>query len=397
MLIGDRTIETPVDDPFRFEPDWRASLASYMFDAGVCTKADIESIYNTGGVPEESGVDEPAPKTKGGKKGKKGKTPAKPKPKAKKTRGIPPFDESPEYRCLAIDQWVVKQVLFMHRKSTGAALNDEDRALMLAMKWFVEEGQGVTRTRLEPLLITSVSLKVIALDIAGNEDAEIAIKAYERMYFNCREDDGSLTKSTNLLQSMAMPNGELKMFYKKQEPKDENGEKLDKRSLATDADIWKAMAFSLGYDVLMRRWNWTDRAHGLTKEKNTCEYMMSVVWDLSISRLIESAYTGTISHEDLSRLLSAITSQSKFSLDAKNGSSGNTSDEATLALMAILQAAAPKMHQIVLGGAGSVDDDAIRSRIESQRAIDAQVIEDKGKDVSDALVKQQINAAIRGG
>ena len=44
-----------------------------------------------------------------------------------------------------------------------------------------------------------------------------------------------------------------------------------------------------------------------------------------------------------------------------------------------------------------MDDNAIRSRIESQRAIDAQVIEDKGKDVSDALVKQQIDAAIRGG
>jgi hypothetical protein len=104
--------------------------------------------------------------------------------------------------------------------------------------------------------------------------------------------------------------------------------------------------------------------------------------------------TGMVSHEDVARNLATLTSQAKYLSD--NRKTGGESEDTTRGLLAILQAVAPKMREITIGGEGAISDEAIRSRIASQRAIDAQEIEDKGRDVSTALVNEQIASAIKG-
>ena len=75
---------------------------------------------------------------------------------------------------------------------------------------------------------------------------------------------------------------------------------------------------------------------------------------------------------------------------------GGAGEDATVALMAILTAAAPKMRTLVQGGEGMISDNEIRDRIASQQAIDKTAIQDAGKQVDAQVIDAQIVNAING-
>lgn len=399
MLLGEVEVVTPVDDPCQFAPDWRARVAAYIFSQGVRTEEDLTSLYKCGKIFDREHDNMPLDKSGKPKRNKGGR--GKKNSRHKDGTPIPtieiyPFTICQEYRQYALDEWIVKQVAFSNNETYGTVIVPEDRPLRLARKWFLDEGRGALKTRLEPLLLTEATMETITLDIAGTIDVMPAIVAYERLYFNCRMGDGSLHKSTQLLQSFATPNGELRTHIKKDEPEDADGRPLDKRPFATEVDIWKSMAVTLGYEALIRGgFKWFGHAHGLKDEKEAYNYMSELTWKVASCNLLNSIYTNNMRHEDVARVLGAYTAQTKMVMDSQKNVGGG-GDDSVMALMAILKVAAPKMKEVVVGGAGTINDDAIRSRIESQRAIDAQVIDDKGKDVSDALIKEQIHAAVNG-
>lgn len=374
-------VVTPIDDPCQFRPDWRSVVAGYLFSQGVRSKADLRHLSETGTILD------------------RGDAPAfsddyEPTPDSPSLQFAPihPFDKEEDYRALALDSWIASHIVFYNRECDGGQLSHNQKCMRLARRWYVDDSRGAVKTRLEPLLLTDVSLDVVSLDISGGLDARPAIETYEKMYFNCRDNAGNLSKSLNLTQSFATPFGELKMFYRKNEPKDDEGNLLDTRPLATEWDVWKSVAATMGYDVLMNMWQWQGRAHGL--KNDNAEHMMEVVWRVALGRLASDMLTGMVSHEDVARNLATLTSQAKYLSD--NRKTGGESEDTTRGLLAILQAVAPKMREITIGGEGAISDEAIRSRIASQRAIDAQEIEDKGRDVSTALVNEQIASAIKG-
>ena len=394
-------IITPVDDPFQFEPAWRSSVANYLFGCGASTAQDFEFIFKFGGLPlvveedcedEEEGADKRSKKSKKSAKSKKKDTPRK---KRKKTivRPLYPFDSSAEYRCFAADKWIISLVGVIDAISRGYPSTKEDAGIRLAMRWYEEKDhEAAMKKRLEPLLLTEIGIDVITLDLLGIASAQPAIEAYERLYYNCRDEDWKRNPSGQLIQRFAMPYGPLKTFLRKYEEVDLEGFIIgDGRPLAKESDIWRAIAATLGYDALMYAWKWDKFAHGM--ENNSVENMIDVAWKVSVSRMLSSLYTGDVAPEDIARLLAAFTAQSKKISDDRNNSTGGEEGDTTKALLAILRLTSPKMVAFTETDQKSKNEE-IQSRIASQMAISKTVIEDKGPQINAEVMDAQISNAI---
>lgn len=387
-------VTTPVDDPCGFDPAWRSKVAAYLFSVGVRSEEDFDSIARNGYMDasrmSEDEVHVPV------KKGKKGKQKEKKKSKRqleKSRRPITPFDAHPEYRPFAMDKWIRGMVSMSNDDLEGAPLADENVPIRLATRWYSEmESEAALRKRLEPLLLTEIGMDIIALDIVGVASAQPAIEAYERLYFNCRDDNFALHPSIQLVNKFAMPWGPLKTYCKKWEELDADGFVIgDGRPLAKDSDIWKAIAAAMGYEALMYHWKWDKRAHGI--KDRSLQRMIEISWKAAVSRLFSELFTGDIKHEDAARVLSAYTAQAKYISDEKGGDGGGEI-ETVKALMAVLYQTAP--HMVTLDGDEVMEqrNEEIQSRIQSQLAISKQEIDDKGKQVDAEVMDAQIANAV---
>jgi len=146
----------------------------------------------------------------------------------------------------------------------------------------------------------------------------------------------------------------------------------------------------MGYEALMYAWKWNRRAHGM--KEDSLERMIDLSWKVSALMLLSDLFTGNMKHEDAARILAAYTAQAKKISDDK--SDGGDGEDTTMALLAIMSAAAPKMRALVDGGEGMITDNDIQSRIESQLAIDKTKIQDAGKHVETEIIDAQIAEAV---
>lgn len=401
--IGD--IVTPVDDPCQYNPAWRSIVAGYLFSVGLRTKDDFESLSKTGcvtvtrtvtddGVIQAKNVaDKSRGKKRRGRK-KKGEKASDGTVVMKRRRRIVPFDTNPEYRAFALDKWIMAHVDMCNDEADGRPVSDASVPFKIAARWYVEmESEAALRKRLEPLLLTEVGMDIVTLDLTGMPSMQPAIEAYERMYFNCRDDNFNLSSSMQLIQRIAMPWGPLKTFLRKWEEVDAEGFVIgDGRPLAKDSDVWRAIAATMGYEALMYVWRWDRRAHGM--KENSVEHMLDLSWKVAASRLFTDLYNGDIKHEDAARVLAAYTAQSKRISEDRHD--GGEAEDTTAALLSVLCVAAPKMRALVEGGAGMITDNDIQTRIAAQQAIDKTSIQDAGKQVQDEIIEAQISDAIDG-
>ena len=390
-------IVTPIDDPSQYEPAWRAIVAGYLYSEGIHTERDLQNLAKTGCVTISELEDDESDgniivkkkkQTKGGKSKKE-----EPKKKTH-TKRISPFYENAEYRPIASDKWITAHIKMIDEMADGGNLTGDSKYFRLASKWYAEpDSEAIIKKRLEPLLLTEVGVDIITLDLIGLPSEQPAIEAYEKMYFNCRDENFNLSPSLQLIQRLAMPYGPLKMFCRKWEELDSEGFVIgDGRPIAKDSDVWKAVAGTMGYETLMYLWRWDKKAHGI--KDRSLKRMLEISWEVASSRLLSDLYSGEISHEDAARVLSSYTSQTKMMHDVSKGGSGDSNDT-TKALMAVLYQTSPHMFAI------SDDENAvesmnadIQSRISSQLAINKQEIEDKGKAVESEIIDAQISNSI---
>lgn len=393
-------VVTPIDDPCQFNPAWRSIVANYLFMSGVRNKEDLECISRTGGititslVEQEEGPPEGDKKDKG--RGKKAKKKPKKKTVARKAHSpIAPFDSDAKYRVFASDEYIAKYIATMDDEVSRRAESEDGRNIKLATRWYSEiDHEAAMKKRIEPLLLTGIGMDVIALDLSGMNSLQPAVEAYERLYYNCRDDNFNLNPSMQLIQRMAMPYGPLKTYLKKYEDVDADGFVIgDGRPLAKESDVWRSIGALMGYDALMYYWRWDKKAHGM--KNASIKNMMDICWKASVSRLMSDLFTGNIAHEDVARILATFTAHAKFLSDSgKDGGSAGANDT-TKALMNILYLAAPKMVQFDEAEEAARNDD-IQSRIKSQLAINKQAIEDHGKQVEAEIVDAQIKGAVDG-
>lgn len=318
MTISPGTeIVTPLDNPCQFDPDWRAAVAI--------------AIHEGCRIPRD-------------------------------------------YREYKKDIWIRRQVRYLDgRKFHGR------KDLKLAEAWYRGERASDVRNRLEPLLLTAVDIETIALDIGGGAVPLDAFKAYERIYFNIRDDKGMLNGSCQLRSHFAFRGEETELA--KLPPA--------QRQVAT----WKLVGALLGYDTLVGMWLWGD-AHGLHDRSQ--EHMLSEMWRVAQSRLLMNVFADRVGHESLAKLLGTITAQTKMLHE--DMSSGQTGLDMAKTLMALLY----KSRPVVLSSAKSVDElpdmtAAIKARLNAQRAISssANQLVDAGAEVGEAALTEQIKERIR--
>lgn len=363
MRIGNTDIVTPVDDPCAYDPDWRCSVArcavglvdrrksSYpVLSALSDVKSSVASMYHW--MLDDEYVVSFARFLMGDYAGS-GVTRGRVKidkveePDGKKKKSV----DDPKDRPLTVDEASFMRVANMWHESPSPA--------------------GV-RFRLEPLLLTGATMETIMLDISGGTVPVDVFRVYEKLFFNIRDSEWRLSKSCALRNSFAMPNGE--------DLKD-----------ASPQEVWRAIGAMMGYDVLVHVWMWRD-AHGLGNRGS--EFLLDETWRAAQARLFMSVFSDKIGHKSLSDILGAYTSQFKMLKDMDRKADG--ADDTTKTLMAILYQTAPHMVSVAQDvDAMNEETAAIQSRIQSQLAIERQKIEDRGAEVSNAVIDEQIAEAVK--
>jgi len=312
MEYGGESIVTPIDNPVQFDPDWRNAIATAAVD-------------------------------------------------------YPRARVDPMYREYLRDPWIKQHIEYLTLTRSGRALSKRHDASRIASTWHQGSRVSDTKMRLEPMLLTSVDYGVIAADLGGGKVPTDVFQTYEKLYFNVREDDGSLTKSCQLRQYFSLPEGQ----YGKDTPPER---------------LWKMVGALMGYDTLLRTWLWGD-ASGLKARSE--EYMLNEMWRVAQSRLFMHIFSDRVGHESLAKLLGAFTGQAKMLHDSASGT-GQMFDTAKTLMMLLANT-----RPTVIGAAAVVDSvpdltAAIRAKLAAQKTISNTEVVDAGIEEGAAMLDAAI-------
>lgn len=158
MQLGQTIINTPKDDPTRFDPEWRHLVAMAWHS----------------------------------------------NPKAQ---------WSSEYLDYRKDHWIQTQKCLLDltakasREHRDSVIPKDMLAFRQALKWYKGRELSATRYRIEPMLLTPIGFDTIATDIGGGAIEEIVFRTYERLFFNIRGSDDKLNRSCQVRTYFAQPDG----------------------------------------------------------------------------------------------------------------------------------------------------------------------------------------------
>lgn len=263
-------IDTPIDDPTQFSPSWRAELAHILATDGRLR------------VPKEYKEYQDDDYVKG------------------YTDYLRTLNKAKDPNNLPINQYTY------------------------ALRWHEQSNITDTKYKLEPLLLTTAPFNVISKVLAGDALDEEPFRTYERLFFNIRNDDGTLHRSCHLRTHFALPQEEAVM---------------DPSNLSP-TDIWRFVGSHGGYQALCRLWLWAD-APEFTE--NDSKYLSSESWWLAQATMMDRLVRRNIKNQDLIGYMERYTDGERLKLEAKT-EEGNTKIE--MAFLELLKASAPKMMEI---------------------------------------------------
>jgi len=151
----------------------------------------------------------------------------------------------PEYPEILGDMCIQDHMSYLQLDPAqySAPLDPRLKAHHVAANWHMNDDINSPRFRLEPLLLTGASYDVIAADIG--EISQEAVEAYEKLFFNSRNADGTLKGGCYTRNRLAM-------------------DESVPINAATPTDvIWRMCGFSMGYHGLVSLWRWEKHATGL--------------------------------------------------------------------------------------------------------------------------------------
>jgi hypothetical protein len=270
---------------------------------------------------------------------------------------------------VAADMDIVNLRDTMIRMSNGISVNDDPIAkrLKIALDWYTSDGTRSPRRFIEPLLLTGATFDVITRDIGGKRVPESVFKTYERLFFNVRDDDGTVTDSCYLRSFAALPDGIV----------------LDKET--PDVVVWRVAAVQTGYTGLVRLWNWRDYHGAKIVDVDLQRELVNMAQAIIMNRILR----GSIGSFDLNTIFANYIQYERLRQDVSSAESKPTSAEGML--LKVLDIMKPK----IITAAQSADEflalnAQLRSRLEAQQAIQAQQVRDKGLDSS----LNQLNATL---
>jgi hypothetical protein len=210
---------------------------------------------------------------------------------------------------------------------------------------------------LEPLFLTAAPFDVIWADIGGEQVDMDVFKAYERLYFNVRLNDGKIHKSCQLRQYFAMPQGQ---------PNPETPDEM----------LWRVIAANMGYDVLVSTWLWS-HAHGMSNVSR--DYLTQEFWRVAQSTMFLEFFGKRVSHFNMAAAMKSVTDHARMELES--GDSSGKGNEMAATLMGVLSILAP----VIKVTSKAVDEQPkltadLQHRLLSQRNVSMQVVVDRGEE-----------------
>lgn len=287
---------------------------------------------------------------------------------------------SREYTDYRKDPWIQLQKRYLdivqraQQERRAPVLDNTMQALRQAIHWYKSRDLSSSRYRIEPLLLTDISFDTIALDIGG-ERGEVepdVFRAYERLFFNIRYDDGTLSKSCQLCTYFSNPDGS------------------DLGSNPAKPKQWRVCGARLGYSGLMSLWTW--EGHG-QREEQDIGYISRDAWKLAQSTLIERLLGGSMNDFDFINQLGKIVESGRLIKDVAPAGKGN--DEIMALLFNVLHTAAPEMKKITMTVDKMESQTAeMAARLASQKLATGigqrEMIVDAGPERLDAIIKDKI-------
>ena len=317
MQLGNTTIHTPADNPVQYDPAWRSVLAASWADF-PSERWDLDYL---------------------------------------------------EYKK---DPWVQAQYNYLRAVRDGKRLTKEQKALKLASTWYQGNRATDVKFKLEPLLLTPASFEIITMDIGGGSVDQDVFRAYERLYFNARMDNGEMHKSCHLRTFFAMPDGNVN--------EDTPNEMM-----------WRVVASSLGYGAVVSMWLWSG-AHGLRNLSQ--DFLILETWRAAQALLIRRMASQQISNFDLTQILKVYVEHER--MRKETASSDTLGTQSIGALAGVLAMTAP----VILNAAKEVDKlpeltAAVQARIAAQRNINMTGVIDAGVDRGKDGLDQMIDAEFK--
>ena len=241
MIISGTTIVTPNDDSTAYSPDWRHLIARAVSGSD---KVRIPRLYSQ-------------------------------------------------------DKYIQKQASFLKGELTSSAPWGNEYAKINN----IYEGtiNPTTNDRLEALLLTKVSFSAIAADF---NISELEVKLYERLFFNIRNEEGTLLNSPLLRSNFSL------------------GTITGADAGTPDDIIWKCIATRCGAAVLINKcWGWSDSQcvdEESKQEKGVIDHTYEMAQVLLLERLVRGQVTG----RELAEIIKSNVSymeERRTALDAEKG------------------------------------------------------------------------------
>ena len=296
MQLGRTIINTPKDDPTRFDPEWRHLVAMAW-------------------------------------------------------SSNPDVQWSSEYRDYRTDEAIVNQKRWLDISARATAERRDPvipqalRAYRQALHWYKQRPINSTKYSIEAFLLTPIPSSNMDEFIGGGKTEAGVFSIYEKLFFNCREDDDSLSRSCTLRSYMACPDGV-------------------KAGATTPEDkMLKITAYQLGYTGLVKRILWDK---DIPVEPTDVGYVALEAWRLVQADLLDRGIRGGMSNFDFANLLGKMVESGRLRQDTK---AADPTSEQTNLVMAVLKASGTPHMKLLTN---TIDQNAeltlqLAARVSSQK------------------------------
>lgn len=230
----------------------------------------------------------------------------------------------------------------------------EFQAHRIALGWHDSGALNQVRFFLEALLLTGASYSTIAQDLGGSALNPDVIRLYERLYFNVRESDGGMARSSYIRMRAANPPN------------------LPLNATTPQDVVWKNIAMRYGYPGLVLFWQMPNPSGDPLDDNLIVEECHRAAQGIQM----ENFARRTVNNFDLGASMGHYVEYKRM----RHDTGGQTMNKSDALMIDFLTRFAPTM----LAAANDVDRNAettkqIQSRLKAQISISNQAIEDKGR------------------
>jgi len=274
----------------------------------------------------------------------------------------------PEHKKIREDKWVVQYREFLVRlnKLGDKAVRDPKWcSFRRATAWHGGQNVNEIRFRIEPLLLTGATFPLIAEDLAGDSLSPMDIETYCRLFFDMRNEDGTLTRSCYMRAYNALPD--------------------DNRFTAGTPDdvIWRTAGMYLGYGGLIYMWRWPVEKDKLDDDMFLSDEMLRAAQ----AHQMENILRGQISNFDLNTLIGHSVAYQRLKHDT--GEKSSSKEEGMSMTASLVELLKPHMAPV----AKTVDERetetlAMQNKLSADKAVAQQNVLDAGTAAGEAKINE---------